>query len=164
MAIIFDPEIELQLLESQPEWVGINTKIELLAKDLNYWNTKFDKDPQEWIVKKLAVIQEEINFFENILLFWAANYNKLKKVSDAFAKQASVINQGAKLYDLIEDMRIANTHDQKLELVLAETFIKLAESKGMDTKQMDIVLHDLRATVRDYRKMIFEKIDKLTNE
>jgi hypothetical protein len=162
--MIFDPHIELQNLESQPEWCGVMDRVKQLNEEKNKLIHRFDKEPKEWIQKAIEKQDEEIKFFENILLFWSRNYRNLENFSKAIDAQIKVSNNGARILSLIEDLKIAYSYDNKMELVLSETFIKLAKSKGLDTDKMNEALNDLRFTVRDYKKHMFKDLNKAVKE
>jgi hypothetical protein len=166
--MIFDIEIELSWLEKQPEWCGIMAKVKEINNQKNKLIHRFDQDPKEWIQKAINKCDDEIKFFENILLFWSRTYSKMESIPKIIDNQAKLSNNGAKILDLIEDLKAAYTYDCKLDLVLTETFIKLANEKGMNTDKMDKSLHDLRIIVRDYQKHMFKQLDsevkKATNE
>jgi hypothetical protein len=164
MAKIFDPVIELQILESQPEWIDINSRIETLKNDLIVLNKRLDRDPMEWVAKRISKIENEIKFFENIILFWATNYNKLKKVSEAFEKQAKIYNCGADLADLIEDLRMMLKYERDENLLLMETFVKLASNKGLDSDKFNSAMSKLRDKTKQYIDYVNTKIEEIINE
>jgi len=166
--MIFDPEIELQLLESQPEWIGIKERIGGLKKDIEYYSMRLDKDPAEWIAKKITMLESDLNFYGNILALWITNYNKLKSLSEAVEKQSRIANEGERILSLVEDLRIAYTFHEKLDFTLCDVTVKIANEKGIDTDKMKNALKDLSVTVHDYSKHMFKELDKeidrITNE
>ena len=92
--MIFDIDIELQLLESQPEWIGIQERIVSLNDQLQRNVIAFDKSPDKYNQKRIEKTESDIKFFENILLFWASNYQKLKNLSQAVNHQVEASNNG----------------------------------------------------------------------
>ena len=162
--MIFDSEIELKLLESQPEWCGVMSRVKELNEQKNQFINRLDKDPKEWIQKSIEKCDQEIKFFENILLFWSSNYAKLKSVSEAVEKQVKAANEGEKLLSLIDDLNIAYDYERNENIILSETFIKLAQTKGIETEKINKVLQNLRVNVRDYLKHINKKINDIVNE
>ncbi len=162
--MIFDSEAELKLLESQPEWCGVMDKVRQLNEQKNRFINQFDSNPKEWIQKSIENCDKEIKFFENILLFWSSNYTKLKSISEAVNRQVKAANEGEKLLSLIEDLNIAYDYERKENIILSETFIKLAKTKGIETEKIDKVLMDLRVNVRDYLKHINKKVNDIVNQ
>jgi hypothetical protein len=160
--MIFDPIIELELLESQPEWCGISEKVKELNEKRNQFIYKLDKDPKEWIQKTIENLDKEIKFFENILLFWSSNYTKLKRISEAVEKQSSIANEGHRILSLIDDLKMAYTFEEKLDFVLCQSVIDMAKLKGGEVEKMDKALHKLRHVVKEYQTFMFASIDKET--
>lgn len=157
--MIFDSEVELKLLESQPEWCGILEKVKEINNKKNSYIARFDKDPKEWIQKAIDACDQDIKFFENILLFWSTTYKKMAMVSDAVYNQSKIVNEGYRILSLIEDLKIGYTYDIKLDMVLSQACIDMAKEKGMNTDKMDKVLTDLRSTIREYRDHMFKALD-----
>ena len=164
VAMIFDFEIELQLLESQPEWVGIQERIVSLQGTLHKNVIAFDKNPDKFNQKRIEHAEKEIKFFENILLFWASNYQKMKNLSQAVEHQIEASNNGAKLLELIDDLKMAYTLEGDTQMVLCKTFSNLVESKGMDATQMKQSFSKLHAKIKEYWGHMNKRLNEITNE
>ena len=61
--MIFDIDIELKLLESQPEWIGIQERIVSLNDNLQRNVVAFDKNPDKFNQKRIEKAESEIKFF-----------------------------------------------------------------------------------------------------
>lgn len=157
-------EQELEFIESQPEWVGINKRVKDLLFQKENLVKKFDEKHSEWLQKSIEKCDEEIKFFENILLFWAANYKKLERFAKSIDHQIQVINKGADLLELIDDLKIAYTYAEKENIILSQTFIKLCEDKNMPIEKMDSFFKQLRITSRDYFNHMKKRLDEQTGE
>jgi len=166
--MIFDKQIELELLENQPEWCGINDRIKEIIEKRNKLIARFDKEPLEWIQKAIEKEDQEIKFFQNILYFWASNYAKLSKVSEAVERQAKVANNGEHILSMIDDLRMAYTYQDKLDFIQCQTIIDLCKIKGKDTEKMEEALHKFKHLIKEYQKFMYASIDKevkrVTNE
>ena len=162
--MIFDIDIELKLLESQPEWVGIEERIVSLNDQLQRNVITFDKSPDKFNQKRIEKIESEIKFFENILLFWATNYKNLENLSKTFEHQVEASNNGVKLLELIDDLRMAHTLEGETQMILSKTFIELAESKGLNADQMKESFSKLRAKINEYWNHMNKRLNDITNE
>lgn len=162
--MIFDIEIELKLLESQPEWIGIEERIKDLKNDHEKAIFNFDKNPDRFNQKRIEKAESEIKFFENILLFWALNYQKMKNLSAAVEHQVHASNQGAKLLELIDDLRMAYTLEDDTQMILCETFINLAKSKGLSTEQMKQSFSKLHSKIKEYWNHMNKRLNEITGE
>ena len=162
--MIFDINIELKLLESQPEWVGIQERIVSLNDNLQRQVIAFDKSPDKFNQKRIEKAESEIKFFENILLFWASNYQKMKNLSQAVDHQVEASNNGAKLLELIDDLRIAHKFEYEENIILSETFIKLAEKKEIDTTNLKQSFSKLHSKIKEYWIHMNKRINEITNE
>ena len=162
--MIFDIKTELQLLESQPEWVGIQERIVNLNNDLQYAVKSFDTRPDKYNQKRVEKAESEIKFFENILLFWATNYKNLENLSKTFEHQVEASNNGAKLLELIDDLKEAHTLEGETQMIISKTFIELVESKGLNADQMKLSFSKLRAKINEYWKHMNKRLNDITNE
>lgn len=163
--MIFDSKIELQLLESQPEWVGISAKVEALQKDLAYWNDRLSKDPKDWIAQKIEMIEKDVDLFQNIILFWAANYKKMQSVSDAVERQVKAANKGAELLDLINDLRIAYKYEYDENILLSQTFIDICEKKKFqNVNEIKAALRELAINTKKYNDFLKVKLEQILDE
>lgn len=163
--MIFDKETELHLLESQPEWIQVGAKIEALQKDLHYWNNRLSKDPADWIAQKLDMIQKDLDLFQNILLFWASNYQKMKSVADAVERQIEAANKGADLLDLIDDLRTAYDYEYKENILLSQTFIAICEKKNIENKdKIRQSLRELAINTKKYAEFLKLKLENIIDE
>ncbi len=162
--MIFDIKTELQLLESQPEWIGIQERIVNLNNDLEKAIFNFDKNPDRFNQKRIEKAESEIKFFENILLFWASNYQKMKNLTVAIEHQIHASNEGAKLLELIDDLRMAYTLEGDTQMVLCKTFIELAKSKGLSTDQMKQSFSKLHAKIKEYWNHMNKQLNEITGE
>ena len=158
--MIFDPEIELKNIEEQPEWIGVTNKIAQLKKDREELLKKYERFQNPSILNAALKIDDDLSLFESILAFWAQNYQKMERLYKSFEASIGEVNKGAKQLDLICDLRIAYEYERKENIILSETFIELAEKKGMETEKMNEALNKLRYLVRDYLK----HMNKLLNE
>lgn len=162
--MIFDIKTELQLLESQPEWVGIQDRVLILKDTLQKNINAFDKNPDWFNQKRVEHAEGEIKFFENILLFWATNYKNLENLSKTFDHQVEASNNGAKLLELIDDLREAHTLEGETQMIISKTFIELVESKGLNADQMKQSFSKLRAKINEYWKFMNKRLNEITNE
>ncbi len=162
--MIFDIKTELHLLESQPEWVGIQDRVESLKDTLQKNIFAFDKNPDRFNQKRVEHTEGEIKFFENILLFWATNYKNLESLSKTFEHQVEASNNGAKLLELIDDLREAHTLEGETQMIISKTFIELVESKGLNADQMKQSFSKLRAKINEYWKHMNKRLNEITNE
>jgi hypothetical protein len=163
--MIFDPKIELELLESQPEWIDVNSKIQTLTNELAHWTNRLSNDPKDWIAKKVQLIEKDLKLFENILLFWASNYNKLKLVSEAIERQTKVVNKGADILDLIADLQIAHKFEYQENLILAQTFIKLCEKNNIESSdKIKSALMELAINTKKYNDFLKVKLKEMIDE
>lgn len=162
--MIFDIDIELKLLESQPEWVGIEERILNLNDQLHRNVIAFDKNPDKFNQKRIEKTESEIKFFENILLFWATNYKNLENLSKTFEHQVESSNNGAKLLELIDDLRMANTLEANTQMILSNTFIELVESKGLNADQMKESFSKLRSKINEYWNHMNKRLNDITDE
>jgi hypothetical protein len=158
--MIFDPEIELKNIEDQPEWIGVNQKIESLQKKRVQLMAKFDKYNNDKILDLVNEVDEDLKLFESIISFWLSNYSKMDRLYKSFESSIKEVNKGSKQIDLINDLRTAYNYERKENIILSETFIELASSKGMETKKMDEALKDLRENVVNYLKHINKLLDE----
>ena len=162
--MIFDIDIELNLLESQPEWIGIQERIVSLNDQLQRNVNAFDKSPDKFNQKRIEKAESDIKFFENILLFWASNYQKMKNLSQVVNHQVEASNNGAKLLELIDDLRMAYTLEGETQMILSNTFIELVESKGLNANQMKESFSKLRAKINEYWNHMNKRLNEITNE
>ncbi len=162
--MIFDSEIELKNIEIQPEWCGVMDRVKILNEDKNRLIQRFDRDPKEWVQKQIEKHDEEIKFFENILLFWSRNYKNMQHLSDKVNLQVKIVNEGEKLAGLIDDLRTAFKYQEEENLIIIQTFIKLCEQKELDSKKIETVLFKLRNETKEYVNWINSKINQIVNE
>lgn len=162
--MIFDSEIELKNIESQPEWCGVMDRVKKLNEDKNRLIQRFDREPKEWIQKQIEKQDTEIKFFENILLFWSRNYKNMQHLSAKINMQVKVANKGEKLAGLIDDLRTAYKYQEDENLIIIQTFIKLCEQKELDPEKIKTVLFDLRNKTKEYVGWINSKINQVVNE
>lgn len=159
--MIFDPYTELQNLEKQPEWCQVQAKIEKLQKSMGFYVSKFDSDPKDWIQKKINEIEEDLNLFRNILIFWKRNYTNMEQVCHHVTEQAKAANEGSKIMELIDDLRTAYKYESDHNVILSETFIRLCKHKGMEVDKMNSALDELRKNVIDYKKHINNRLKEI---
>lgn len=162
--MIFDAKIELENIEKQPEWCGVIERVKKLNEEKNRLINRFDSDPKEWLQKSIEKVDEDIKFFENILLFWSRNYKNLQFFSESIKSQIDVVNKGADLTGLIDDLRTAYKYQEDENLIIIETFIKLCEQKELDSEKIKTVMFDLRNKTKEYVNWINAKINTIVNE
>ena len=119
--MILDFNIELEQLESQPEWIGVDQKIKELVKEKEWLVHKFEKDPKEWINKRLNELEKDIDLFKSILAFWGINHEKMKHFKKLFEEHSTDINERQDLLQLVEDQKMIIKHD--IELIEMDAMI-----------------------------------------
>ena len=150
--MIFDPQIEFANLENQLYLIGIPEKIESLQNKRSELMKKYEKFENVKILDAVQVIDQDLKLFESIISLWVDNTEKLKRLYESFEGSISEINKGAAQTNLIRDLNTAYNYERDENIILSNTFIKLASDMGMNTTKMDKALKDLRTNVTGYLK------------
>jgi len=156
--MIFDPEIELKNIESQPEWIGVHVKIKQLQDKRADLMAKYDKFENLKILNAVTEVDKDLELFNNIIAFWIRNHRGMKALYNSFAESITEINKGAKQLNLINDLRIAYTMEGDTQQIISESFIQLAESKGMDVKDMKQSFKKLQDKINQYWKHMLKEL------
>jgi len=158
--MIFDPEIELLNIETQPEWIGVQFKIKQLQERRADLMVKFDKFGNEKILNVVNEVDSDLKLFESILELWIRNHQKLERLYKSFEDSINEINKGAKQLNLINDLKIAYTMEGDMQEVLCNTFIDLCNKKDIDTNNMESTFKKLRAKIKEYWNHMIKEVEK----
>ena len=158
--MIFDPEIEFQNIDDQLEIIGLPGKVKSLQDKRTELMNKYSKFENDKILDAVTVIDNDLKLFESIISLWISNLEKMKRLFESFEGSIIEINKGAKQLNLINDLNTAYNYERNENIILSESFVKLAESKGIDSKKMNDVLNDLRVNVKRYIDFINTKLNE----
>lgn len=122
--MIIDFNIELNDLESQPEWIGVDLRIKELTKERDNLSNRFEKDPQEWINKRLNQVQKDIDLFTGIIAFWSMNHEKMKLFKKLFEENASETNDRQRLLQQIDDLNFLVENNYSLIIMTNEVILE----------------------------------------
>ena len=156
--MIFDPEIELRNIESQPEWIGVHKKIKQLQQTRADLMSKYEKFENVKILNAVTEVDKDLELFNNIIAFWIRNHQGLKALYNSFEESITEINKGAKQLNLINDLRIAYTMEGDTQQIISESFIQLAESKGIDVKDMKKSFKKLQDKIKEYWNHMLKQV------
>ncbi len=156
--MIFDPEIELKNIESQPEWIGVHVKIKQLQDKRADLMSKYEKFENVKILNAVTEVDKDLELFSNIIAFWIRNHQGMKALYNSFEDSITEINKGAAQLNLINDLRIAYTMEGDTQQIISESFIELAESKGMDVKDMKQSFKKLQDKINEYWKHMLKQL------
>ena len=156
--MIFDPKIELANIESQPEWIGVHVKIKQLQEKRADLMAKFERFKNDKILNLIDEVDKDLELFSNIIAFWIRNHRGMKALYNSFEESIAEINKGAAQLNLINDLRIAYTMEGDTQQIISESFIELAESKGMDVKDMKQSFKKLQDKINEYWKHMLKQL------
>lgn len=156
--MIFDPEIELKNIESQPEWIGVHVKIKQLQDKRADLMAKYEKFENVKILNAVTEVDKDLELFSNIIAFWIRNHQGMKNLYKSFEDSIAEINKGAAQLNLINDLRIAYTMEGDTQKIISESFIQLAENKGMDVKDMKQSFKKLQDKINEYWKHMLKQL------
>lgn len=158
--MIFDPEIELANIETQPEWIGVQIKVEQLQKKRSELMARFEQFKNDKILSIIDEVDQDLILFQNIMAFWIRNYQKMESLYNSFQDSIKEINKGASQLNLINDLKQAHKYEHDENVILSQVFIELAENKGMDAAKMKSSLDKLRSKVNEYWKSMIKQLDE----
>jgi hypothetical protein len=151
--MIFDLQIELENLQKQPEYIGVSKKIDSLISLRKYYYDQYQKREHDTLLKKMEEVDNDIQLFQNILLFWKRNYEMVANLQKSFAEQVEAANKGGQLLTVIKDLNMVLEFETDYSNEVNKLLLTAYESK-MDTSKMTDALNSLRHKVKDYIKAI----------
>ena len=151
--MILDFEIELEDLEKQPEWVGLNQRVKELAEEKQKITAWFEREPKEWMNRRLNAIEKDVQLFENILSFWAINYKKLAQLKNKFEFHAKDFNKNALYLQIIKDQQMIIESDQEIFEETSESILSILKDKPFAEG-----LNKLKNKVNEYYKTLKLKL------
>ena len=158
--MIFDPKHELEFLETQPAWLGVEAKIKTLMERKSDLLESFDKLGNEKILKHIENVEADIQLFKNILAFWGLTYKKMVQLSDGVTEQANAANKGHDLLQCIDDLRMMYEGEYETNMDMLDWFV----NQNGNIKDIHGSYHKLRDQANKYYKLLNDKIKLILND
>ena len=148
--MIIDFEDDLKFIERQPVMVGIDKRIKALTKKREDVMSKYQKYQNEKLIDVMNGIDEDIQFFKNILGFWALNYKWMEDLKKIMEANANNFNRLAALAQQVEDLRMILDDEMETHNYMYQYL----GDKGHDS------MNKLRDKAREYYTKLKAKYDE----
>ncbi len=161
MSAIIDRPFILENINLMAGMIDGENAIKKLKKDVQYWQDRADKNPNKAILKKLDEAQNILDAFTGLINLLQFTYKQSDAMMRHYERQKNIVNNGADILDLLEDLKQAYNLELQENTLLGDILGKVInERTGVDAEKIKKYFSDWMELKKKYLKFLNSIINK----